>query len=391
MSLAILSVRNIRNFCRCNLSIIKGTIAATCRMPQKEGFAIIGDMGWTSPESRELFNLVARHQAQERLEKRRRVSDVLQALPTTEETLAQLCSLSPEDARRAMRTHQGCQTQRNIESIETMLQVFHRSMADLKGAVDGFPFLGPPDARNEREALEAEISIRVNKELLAAFSASQALVDYSRKIKHLVSNGVFDQRRHEIFDENEHALVKDLRNILVHRQHTAANWQTVYSRGGRSTHFKIDAEDLLSEAELSAGAKKCLTTYGATVDVSELLSTYAERIDRFYGWLLPEIERNLPNSVEDFRRCQKAVKLDHGRQSYKLLLGLWQQINVDPYTHLPKHLTTEQLATALSLQHRSPAQVDYIISCVDRNGVCDGELRHLAYKLFKVDEAPSST
>jgi hypothetical protein len=140
-------------------------------------------MGWTSPEARALFDLVARHQAQERLEKRRQVSDALQTLPTTEETLAQLCSLSPEDAKRAMRGHPGYETQRNIESIETMLQVFHRSMNDLKAAVDEVPFLGPPDARNERDALEAEISIRVNKELLAAVSASQALVDYSRRVK----------------------------------------------------------------------------------------------------------------------------------------------------------------------------------------------------------------
>jgi hypothetical protein len=346
-------------------------------------------MGWTSPEARELFNLVARSQAQERLEKTRQVSNALQTLPTTEETLAQLCSLSPEDAKRSMRAHPGYETQRNIESIETMLQVFHRSMNDLKAAVDEFPFLGPPNARNEREALEAEISIHVNKELLAAVSASQALVDYSRKVKDLVPTGVFDQKRLEVFDESEHALVKDLRNILVHRQHTAANWQTIYSHRGRSTHFKIDAEDLLAEAGLSAAAKKCLTSHGASVDISKLLSTYAERIDRFYSWLLPQIERHLPASVEDFRRCHKAVKFDHGRRSYKLLLGLWQQISVDPYTHLPKHLTTEQLATALSFQHRSPAQVDYIISCVDRNGVCDEELRSLAYRLFKVDQSAS--
>jgi hypothetical protein len=348
-------------------------------------------MGWTSPEARELFNLVATHQAQERQRKRQQVSAALKMLPTTEETLAQLCSLSPEDAQRAMRTHPAYETQRNVESIETMLQVFHRAMADLKTAVDEFPFLGPPDARFEREALETEVSIRVNKELLAAISASQALVDFSRKVRDLVPPGIFDRKRLEVFDASEHALIKDLRNLLVHRQHTAANWQSVYSQDGRTTHFKIDAEDLLAEAELSGAAKKSLAIHGARVDVSELLSTYAERIDKFYGWLLPEIERNLPKSVEDFRRCQKAVQLDHGRQSYKLLLGLWQQISVDPYAHLPKHLTSEQLTTALGLPHRSPAQVDYIISCVDRNGVCDEELRHLTYELFKVDESLSST
>lgn len=341
-------------------------------------------MGWTSPEARELFNLVARHQAEERRKQRERLSDRMKTLPTTEEILDQLCLLSPQDSERVMRAHPAYKAQRNIESIETMLEVFHEAMSDLKTAIGAFPALGPPDARGEREALEMEVSIRVNKELLAAVSASQALVDYSRSVKDQLDADAFDKKRTEVFDENEHALVKDLRNLLVHRLHTAANWQTVYSKDGRSTHFKIETEDLLAEAELSAAAKKCLATLGETVDVSELLSHYAERVDRFYGWLLPELEQHISEAVLDFRHCRDYVNRHHGRQSYKLMLGLWMQANTDPYAHLPKHLTTGQLGTALSLPRRSPTQVDYIISCVDRTGLCDEELRKLVYQLFKV-------
>jgi hypothetical protein len=70
----------------------------------------------------------------------------------------------------------------------------------------------------------------------------------------------------------------------------------------------------------------------------------------------------------------------------KLLLGLWQQAKADPYEHLPKHLTGEQLTKALELPQRSKGQVDYIISCVDRDSVCDEELRQLVYRFFKVAE-----
>jgi hypothetical protein len=341
-------------------------------------------MGWTSPEVRELFNLEARHQAEERLKQRERLSDTVKVLPTTEGTLDQLCLLSPQDFERVMRAHPAYKVQRNIESIETMLQVFHRAMADLKTAIGDFPALGPPDARSEREASEMEVSIRVNKELLAAVSASQALVDYSRRVKDQLDADAFDNKRREVFDENEHALVKGIRNLLDHRLHTAANWQTVYSKDGRSTHFKIGAEDLLAEAELTAAAKRCLATLGDTVDVSELLSHYAERVNRFYGWLLPELEQHLSEAVRDFRRCRDTGNRYHGRQSYKLMLGFWMQANADPYAHLSKHLTSGQLATALSLPHRSPAQVDYIILCVDRSSLCDEELRKLVYQLFKV-------
>ncbi|PSH04034.1 MAG: hypothetical protein CXZ00_09500 [Acidobacteria bacterium] len=345
---------------------------------------MIEGMGWTSPEANELFNFIVRGMAEERRKQRKRICDALKTPPTTEETLAQLCSLSPQDFERVMRAHPAYKTQRNIESIQTMIEVFHRAMSDLKTAVGEFPTLGPPDARGQREALEIAVSVRVNKELLAAVGASQSLVAYSRRVRDQLPSDLFDKERIEVFDENEHALVKDLRNLLAHQLHTAANWQTVYSKGSRSTHFKIETEDLLAEAELSAAAKLHLATLGETVDVSELLSNYAERVDRFYGWLLPELERYLPESVKDFRRCRDTVKHHHGRQSYKLLLGLWIQANADPYAHLSKHLTSEQLATVSNLPHRSATQVDYIISCLDRTGSCNEELRKLVYLLFKV-------
>lgn len=182
-----------------------------------------------------------------------------------------------------------------------------------------------------------------------------------------------------------------MRNLLGHRLHTAANWQIVYSKDGRYTHFKIDAEDLLAEAELTAPAKQHLATLGKTVDVSELLSSYAKRVDRFYGWLLPELEQHLPDPVKDFRHCRDSVKRHHGRLSHKLMLELWIQAKADPYIHLPKHLTSEQLAVASSLPHRSATQVDYIISCVDRTSLCDEELRARVYQLFKVASPNGNT
>ena len=342
-------------------------------------------MGWTSPEARELFALVAKHQAEQRSQKLAQVTASLQTVPASEQVLEELCALSPQDAQRALRTHPGYEMHRNLESIETMLRVFHRALADLDIAVNAFPALGPVEMRRERESLEAEISVTVNKEILAAVGASQALVDYSRSARKLLPEQLFDQKRSEIFDDDEHALVKGLRNLLSHVRHTTADWQTTYSREGRVTCFKIDTETLLAEAELNSAAQRFLATHGQILNVSGLLSSYAQRVDRFYGWLLPELEHRMPEAVVEFRRCEVAVKLHHARQSYKLLVGVWQQAKADPYEHLPKHLTTEQFSRASELPHRSKAQVDYIISCVDRNGICDAELRLLVYRFFGVN------
>jgi hypothetical protein len=347
---------------------------------------IIDLMGWTSPEARELFNFFAGHQAEQRRQQLTQVTAALQTLPASAETLEQLCALSPQDAQRALRKHPGYKMQRNLESIETMLQVFHRALADLDVAVSAFPPLVPPDARRERESIEAEVSVRVNKEFLASISASQALVDYSRRVRELLPENLFNQKRSEIFDEDEHALVRGLRNVLSHLRHTTADWQTTYSQEGRVTHFKIETEVLLTEPEFNSAARRSLATHGQILNISDLLSTYAKRVDSFYGWLLRELEHHIPNAVVEFRRCEEAIKLHHARQSFKLLLGLWQQAKADPYEHLPQQLTGDQLAKALEFPQRSKGQVDYIISCLDRDSICDEELRQLVYRFFKVAE-----
>ena len=55
----------------------------------------------------------------------------------------------------------------------------------------------------------------------------------------------------------------------------------------------------------------------------------------------------------------------------------------DPYKHLDRHLTPEQIAEVYSLPMRSQKQVDMIIDSIDKDGACDEELRRLAYELFR--------
>ena len=96
------------------------------------------------------------------------------------------------------------------------------------------------------------------------------------------------------------------------------------------------------------------------------------------------MEEHLPIEVKDYRACCKRVKRHHGKLSYEVMVGLWTQAGADPYEHLSKHLTTEQMKGAEALPHRSPQQVDYIIACLDKDGVCDDHLREVIYKFFRV-------
>ena len=45
---------------------------------------------------------------------------------------------------------------------------------------------------------------------------------------------------------------------------------------------------------------------------------------------------------------------------------------------------------AEALPHRSSQQVDYIIACLDKDGICEDYLRSVVYNFFKVD-SPEET
>ncbi len=341
-------------------------------------------MGWTSPEARELFQQFLKYDAERRNRELLRVTEALKVVPTTQEARDGLCALGPEDAERALRQHPGYALHRKIESVQTMLELFRRALADLSSAIASFPELGTPDGRAARELIEHDLSVLVNKELFAALGAAKTLVDYSRRIKDLVPDDQFQSKKNEAFSPNEHALIVALRNSVLHKVHSEANWQKVYRGGPPTTHFMIDREELLADGDLSEAARKHLDSLGSKIDVTDLLSAYSKKVEGFYNWLLPEVEVHLPVAVKDYRACGQAVKTHHGRLSYEFLIRTWIGGGVDPYQHLPKHLTSEQLETMEELPHRSTEQVDYIISCVDRHRVCDESLRKTVYEFFKV-------
>jgi hypothetical protein len=340
-------------------------------------------MGW-APGGRELLEWFAKYDSARRSRAREEVSKALQKVPASREALDALGELSPEDAGRALRTHPGYQRHRRIESARTMLELFHLALADLAAAIREFPELGSPHGRAAREELEKNVSVRVNKELFAALGAASTLVDYGRRLKELVDADLFDSKLKQAFHPGESALVKGLRNSVLHQAHFKANWQQRWSAGGKSTHFVIQREALIMEGELNSTAREYLDRLGKTCDVTELSRSYSERVDQFNTWILSEVESNLPLEVSDYRRCRKSVKRQHGRLSYEFMIGMWTQAGADPYKHLAKRLTSTQLKEMEALPHRSPQQVDYIIACLDEDGICDDKLRTLVYKFFKV-------
>jgi hypothetical protein len=156
----------------------------------------------------------------------------------------------------------------------------------------------------------------------------------------------FESRRKQAVSPNEHALIVCLRNSALHEVHSEANWQKVYRGGSPTTHFVIDREDLLADGGLSEAAKEHLKELGPQINITELLSSYSERVEVSYEWLLPEIEAHLPVDMQDYLDCRRAVEVHQARLTYQFLIKTWINGGVDPYQHLPKYLTSEQLGAA---------------------------------------------
>ncbi len=348
-------------------------------------------MGWTSPEARELFRWFVKHEAERRNRNREKVIEALHQVPVSQKTLKALEALSSEDADRALRKHPGYVGHRKIESVRTMLELFRRALTDLDQAIAEFPDLGGPDKRIVREQLEQAVSVKVNKELFAALGGAKTLLDYSRRLKELIGTDLFESRLKLAFEPGEHALIMGLRNLLLHEVHLRANWQVRWHAGTKTKHFVIQREDLLADGKLNNVALQYLDRLGTACDITVLLRGYAEKVDQFYMWLLAEVEAHLPLEVEDYKACRKAIRRQHGRLSYEIIIGLWTQAGADPYQHLPKHLASEQLEHLKTLPHRSPQQVDYIIACIDKEGICDDHLRRVVHKFFKVSSVDDAS
>lgn len=57
---------------------------------------------------------------------------------------------------------------------------------------------------------------------------------------------------------------------------------------------------------------------------------------------------------------------------------------VDPYVHLVRYFTEDELHRARCFDDHSKAQVDYLIALRDPIGLCSDALRGELYKIFKV-------
>jgi hypothetical protein len=90
-------------------------------------------------------------------------------------------------------------------------------------------------------------------------------------------------------------------------------------------------------------------------------------------------------ALRDYERCCNENRYHAARLMWKGLVKNWLAWPEppNPYDHLKRYLTPEQLQQVYELPMGSKAQVDQVLERVDQEHACDIELRELAYELFR--------
>ncbi len=226
------------------------------------------------------------------------------------------------------------------------------------------------------------------KEVFAFSFAASSLVAAYRRFESTAPNiaARFDQLRSDIFrDPLLPKFIQELRNNFGHSTLFAANPQYAVKLGAQrtvTTSLQFEIEQL-SKADWKSEARQFIETT-ETLDVMQIASVYFELAAELHRRYLSETGLEHDTHFKDYLRLQAARQA----ASHELTLGLALQATksrpVNPYPHLTRYFTTEELQRIRSLDDHSRAQVDYLIQLRDPIGLCSDELRNGLYHLFQV-------
>lgn len=326
-------------------------------------------------------------------------------VPMPDDVVSALAQLGPTDIREALCAHPGFSLWEMHRSYQSSYEVFGRAFDDLLSAIERFEAACKDGLLYEKSRDEElkRFEIAIQKELFAAANAAHSLVDHSTRKMRLETQitGYAAELAAAFGSDGLHETIIGLRNALHHFHALRPGWQwskkfepgaeVAFSYSfGRANLVRVVEEnkDKLSnvqriEAFLSAAPEK--------IEIRALFTDYRSRASAFHAWLAEAFRSDAFAVMHDYDRCLKENKKLATRLWWNAMLGNWLQWETppNPYDHLARHLTKQQLEEVYRLPMGSPEQVDKVIEFVDVDGACDEGVRKQTHELFRRAPKPA--
>ena len=189
---------------------------------------------------------------------------------------------------------------------------------------------------------------------------------------------------------------------MLHHLHTIeTGWHFEHHfETGTKASFTLNRDQLLSIINRTAdsfGKEKherivaYLNASSEVIDLKDVFEAYRSSVAEFHSWYEQQLASDGLVELRDYERCLRENKNFSERTWWKTLIRQWlnSEKPPNPYDHLPRWLTPEQISEVYSLPMQSDEQVDKVIEFVDTDHACDEELRELAHEFFRRGTPPS--
>ena len=155
----------------------------------------------------------------------------------------------------------------------------------------------------------------------------------------------------------------------------------------RNVVFILSKDDLMQFNDWSSLAKSYIQSQEDGVDVESLFNEYSNQVKKFHNWLRVALFNGYGKKITQHLNYLKIIEGFSLESNWNLLFQqVLPQHNIDPYQHLDKYLTDEQLEDIYSFPFRSQQQVDRIIQLIDTHQICTDLMRSKVYDAFKINK-----
>jgi hypothetical protein len=243
----------------------------------------------------------------------------------------------------------------------------------------------------------------IQKELFGATNSAHSLVDHSsNRLQKLAQVPDFRAQIEASFGlDGLHDFIISLR-ILLHHLHVIKpgyQWEKRFEKDAVvKVGFLLNRAGLLQVAEETFDQSRFnkvasyIRTAPEKIDLKLVFLEYKARVVGFHSWFSAALETHAYENTRDYDRCVMENRRFATRTWWNAMLGNWLRnwkVPPNPYNHLAKYLSPQQLDEIYKLPMRSIKQVDKVIEYVDTDGACDDHIREQTYELFRRASDPA--